>query len=225
MPVSSDADARTPAAAEGVLGFDVRLLWEGADDAWTPERRRRFLLREDVARSLSVDPLVWPSIFGDGLNEGQCTDLGLGRLGWPTWRGSNAGLWDDLTAMQAALSGIAAVPRQVISIGLVSAQHGDSIADGPPYLGHASPSVLGGAWDLLGFDVADRFLTSGLTNCGYDGKDKVGIAAQWAHLLNEHHLFHRAADALGFCLVADSRVPEHAPFLAFSIRAPIGPSR
>lgn len=48
-------------ADEMLIGFDAREAVEYLP-RWDGERRQRFLLRHDVARPLSVDARVWPTI-------------------------------------------------------------------------------------------------------------------------------------------------------------------
>jgi hypothetical protein len=72
-------------------------------------------------------------------------------------------------------------------------------------------------WSLLGYDVADGALTSGLSNCGYDPSERPSLRRDWAGELNEHHLFEDPAAARAFRDVTDARVPEHAPFLVYCL--------
>jgi hypothetical protein len=72
---------------------------------------------------------------------------------------------------------------------------------------------------LIGFDVADYWLMSGLANCGYSPEEAASLTPVWAPLLNEWHLFSTLADATAYAEVTDQRVPEHAPFYAYGIYA------
>ena len=72
-------------------------------------------------------------------------------------------------------------------------------------------------YDLLGYDVADYYLMSGLANCGYTPEEAASLAPAWAPRLNEWHLFGNPADAMAFAVVTAERVPEHAPFFAYGI--------
>jgi hypothetical protein len=84
-----------------------------------------------------------------------------------------------------------------------------------PYLEPTVPAALGPTWTLLGYDVADPGI-SGLTNCGYDGRD-VELKAAWGPRLNEHHLLTTLDDAFAFRNVTNARVVEHAPFFVFGL--------
>src|SRR5262249_12981778 len=54
-------NAAMPAAQ--LVGFDLKLDPAAVSRSWTSERRGQFLLHEDVAEPISVDPMVWPSRF------------------------------------------------------------------------------------------------------------------------------------------------------------------
>ncbi|MBJ6765061.1 hypothetical protein JGU66_30225 [Myxococcaceae bacterium JPH2] len=72
-------------------------------------------------------------------------------------------------------------------------------------------------WTLLGYDVADAGLTSGLSNCGYRPSELAQLRASWAAQLNGHHLFEEFGSALAFRDVTARRVPEHAPFFVYAL--------
>ena len=80
----------------------------------------------------------------------------------------------------------------------------------------AAPAEAGAeAYGLLGYDVADYYLMSGLANCGYSPEEAASLGPACAPLLNEWHLFGNPADATAFAAVTAERVPEHAPFFAY----------
>jgi len=70
---------------------------------------------------------------------------------------------------------------------------------------------------LLGYDVADQVMTSGLSNCGYTDEEKRRLRPTWGGLLNEHHLFDQVDLASEFRRITAERVQEHAPFFVFGI--------
>ena len=72
-------------------------------------------------------------------------------------------------------------------------------------------------WQLLGYDVGDRWLLSGLCNCGWEPGEIRPPAAWSAAALNEHHLFRDPDPAFGFAEITSLRVPEHAPFFVYSL--------
>lgn len=86
------------------------------------------------------------------------------------------------------------------------------------YAGRLTPPALSEGSTLLGYDVSDDYLLSGLSNCGYEG-DAAALRKQWAALLNENHLFWEIEAAKAFAEMTDHRVEEHAPFWVFGLYA------
>ena len=81
------------------------------------------------------------------------------------------------------------------------------------------PVPVPGQASLIGFDVADYWLMSGLANCGYSAQEAALLTPARAPLLNEWHLFSTLAEATADAEVTDERVPEHAPFYAYGLYA------
>ena len=206
-----------------LLGFDVRE--PDRDELWDAARRERFLLRVDAALPLSVDTLVWPSAFdtgqGIGLPRPQRERLRLAGIPVPSWIGHNAGLWDDLGRMRGHLAAHREEPRPQVVVA-VSWFSDDGFTEAGvvgPYLAPVTPPLRDPDWPLLGFDVADGSLLSGLTNCGYSPLEAVDLRHEWQARLNDHHLFSDAGSALQFKHLSDMRVTEHAPFFVYGIFA------
>ena len=124
---------------EALLGFDARERFLEAGSLWAPERRGIYLLREDVQKPLSVDPLVWPSLFGEGLPDAERTRLGLEAMSLPGWRGPNQGLWDSLSRMRSALGPLASEAHGMVAVSWVS-------ADGSP--------LMLNTWHRIGMAIA-----------------------------------------------------------------------
>jgi hypothetical protein len=193
--------------SETLLGYDCRERWCPRERLWPPGRTEGFLLRTDVEKPLSTDVFVWPSVFEDqqlGLLELDDLDLGPAGLHTPAWRGWVQDLWQDLATLRAA-----AAPRlergfDVIAVTSSAPWHFD--------VPECVPATLGDQWSLLGFDVVDGWLLSGLTNCGYLRDEIEAQRSRWAPHLNAHHLFDDEAQASEFAKLADLRVREHAPF-------------
>jgi len=205
---------------EALLGFDAREMFLDGASTWPAARRAQYLLRDDVARPKSVDTAVWPNIFGDGLPEDIARTVGLPQVPLPAWRGPNRELWDDLTRLAETLGPLANHAHRIVAVAWASADgFSKHASSGAPYREKTVPDALGPEWRLLGFDVADAYFTSGLSNCGYTESERTSLRPLWAGRLNEHHLFVDVRHALAFCGVAESRAPEHAPFLVYAIRA------
>ena len=79
-----------------------------------------------------------------------------------------------------------------------------------------TPATVSHTWELLGYDVSDEWMLSGLSNCGY-GEEAESLRPLWAPHLNEHHLFDDFEKAAEFEALTDARVEEHAPFFVYGI--------
>ena len=74
-------------------------------------------------------------------------------------------------------------------------------------------------WPLLGYDVADAWQVSGLTNCAYSPQEKASLTDIWRPRLTRSGLIQTEAWASAFVDIANVRVPEHAPFFVYEIRS------
>jgi hypothetical protein len=172
---------------EATLGFDLRSIV--SDPSWTADRRALYLLRRDVVSARSVDPMVWER------------SPGLPRPPGPM------GLWpnlSDLLAVARALDQSSAVVVRITAF--------EEDRESPP---SADPAA--GQFDLVGYDVADYGLISGLTNCGYKPEEVASLAPVWVPRLNQWHLFDDPDDADAYATITEQRVPEHAPFFGYGI--------
>ncbi|PTL76850.1 hypothetical protein DAT35_47090 [Vitiosangium sp. GDMCC 1.1324] len=212
--------SRSP-VGEWLVGFDARELWLDVGRQWEASRRGLYLLREDARKPLATDARVWPSLFGEGLPEAERERLALRDANLPDWRGPNPPLWDDLERMRNSLTSLGAVREAPYALVAVS-WHWDGKPEegtwqGGPYREPTVPAMREEGWKLLGYDVADGGLISGLSNCGYTEAEAASLRAKWAGHLNEHHLLGDLERALEFREVSDRRVPEHAPFFVFGL--------
>ena len=181
---------------EVTIGFDLRSTV--GDPSWTAERRARYLLRHDVASVRSVDPDAW--VRPPGLPPAPRTEP------------EHVGVWPHLSDLLAAARELDRAGAVTVRITVLDedAQAADSAAPFGP--------GLQAYHHLLGYDVADYYLMSGLANCGYSAQEEAAaLAPDWAPRLNEWHLFGSPADATAFAAVTADRVPEHAPFYAYGI--------
>ncbi len=67
-------------------------------------------------------------------------------------------------------------------------------------------------WCLLGYDVCDESMLSGLMDCAYFPEEAERLGRLWSSRLNRWHLIEKEHDAEEFRVLTDTRVPEHAPF-------------
>ena len=195
-----------------VIGFDIREMWMPFSEQWPQERIDRFCLREDVKKVLSTDTRVWPSVFD------------LESVKRPEkWFGFVQNQWASLSTMRQHLD-----CRQegqgglVWTVGLTLVpslcdEHQLQLWDN--MIGATDPLDLNENWALLGYDVSDKFLLSGLSNCGFapEQEDVEEMRRRWSSCLNHFHLFEDPLQASEYAKVADMRVSEHAPFFVFGL--------
>jgi len=146
--------------ADLLVGYDAREDWLEFPDPWSAERRQSHLLRQGIVKPLSVDSDAWPSVF----------EL-VQDLVRPDWTGYVQDLWEDLEALKGAVSSadsLGARPLSWTAVELVSVTTSKTMlavwqdrvqAVVPPRITDLNAR-------LVGYDVADYFLLSSLTNCG-----------------------------------------------------------
>lgn len=205
-----------------ILGFDARESPRRLAGAWSQDRKERFLYRLNVESPLSVDTMVWPSVF----------ERMPDRL--PAWTGRVSGLWEDLPRLREAVLGVEDCSLVAFAVDLASCSERAQEAlegylrgvapDGRP--GRypepheiARPHLLDSRWEWLGCDVSDFLGTSGLSNAGFlpDHEDVEGLRREWGPRLNPHHLFDAVSDARTFQSFSDRRASEHAPFFVMGL--------
>ncbi len=210
---------------ERLLGFDARKKWLDPKLHWGKKRRDRFLLRMDADPVLSTDELVWPSVFNSHqlplASEAQLEELGLAGPQRPSWIGPNIPLWEDLDRLKTLLFAADLEIRRpywIIAITCLAQPDVVSRIIYGPYFEETNPGKLSQSWTLLGYDVSDGSLISGLTNCGYteDDRQRQSLRLLSAEL-NQYHLFDSLQPADEFRKLTDKRVKEHAPFLIYGL--------
>lgn len=182
---------RDPAwpGTDRVIGFDAREMWRDPEIDWDTSRRDRLLIDAGVTKPLSLDTMVWASVFNEV-----------------------HGLWPDYAQMVQALDTFGVErpePSWHIAVTVVMEPTVSSIWD----LSNVVPQRRERFWPLIGYDVAATGFTSALTNCGY----RAGETKPSPTGLNAHHLFADAMSAGSFRQYSDDRVPEHAPFFVFGL--------
>jgi len=193
-----------------LLGFDAREMRLDVAEYWPEERKRSYLLRRDIVKPLSTDTSVWRSVFD--VNQ---------TLQRPPWIGPTGELWENLQALENYLSTAWSNRREpywLIAITLAADIPGDEErAYWNVRRGEITPPVCDPSWHLLGYDVADSSLLSGLTNLGYGNDEVQGIGGKYIPYLNEYHLFQSVESAAEFIHRAEEMAPPHAPFLVFGL--------
>jgi hypothetical protein len=207
---------------ERLLGFDARVA---APSHWSDMRKAELLLR-DVEQPCSVDPEVWPSLFDRP---------GTPR---PSYVGFFQDLWEDAAVLRAHLAEHAAGASCTVVAVTVLARRDqgwqgssplapvlggrvyDAFTGLPLPLPFARPSERDPRWPLLGFDVADIYGLSGLSDCPYpelQALQQQELQRTFGRRLNERHLFTTPEDADEFRPICDARVPNHRPFFVYGL--------
>ncbi|MBL8156255.1 MAG: hypothetical protein JNM70_18895 [Anaerolineae bacterium] len=202
-----------------IIGFDAREMWLGLD-TWSQETRRRFLLREDIEKPLSTDTLVWRSLFRSNIFVISGQDITTGSvldLEFPIEQRSIDNLWKDLGAMQAYLKrtpGLEGKAYWVIAIAeLMSLEDKEELKPTHPF----KPLEVDPGWELLGFDVSQGNLRSGLSGEAYGDDDMEALRIRWSPHLNRYHLFSEEESADAFADWADQADAGHAPYSIYAI--------
>jgi hypothetical protein len=183
-----------------LLGFDLRLPIDDATfSTWTPERRAGFLVDPTVRWPLSVDAVTWPQ--APTVSEPSPLNL-RAQVPRPPDRGgacesASVKIQIDLMSERSREEEASAVPAWWAPQSL-------SLADG------LKP-------EHVGFDVADLWLLSGLTNCLVAPTDLERLKEKFIHRLTRFGLLSDPGDADEFARAVDSLVPEHRPFYVYGI--------
>jgi hypothetical protein len=188
------------------LGFDLRTSLNAPDPEWTQARRAQYLLRRGVARPLSVDPCVWKRVEGAHLKDY--------RPLLPFHQAAQ--LKTQLDQLQEDAT--------IIEVTVVASHHAEYWQNITHGIGGETKELL---YSSLGYDVADRYFTSALSNCALPPPLLTTTRNQFASSLNNHGLFSNLNDALRFRSACQLLVPEHNPFEVYrlagvSLASPIG---
>jgi len=211
-----------------LVQFDVRLpSGDYVASFWDQENRNRYLLRPQTEWPLSVDPLVWPSVFYSEIFR-QATNLpSYGSIEVDPLT-DDGKYWLNLDQMKEYYE----THKQPETKGMFVAIHlfSEKALDSNfiPYsigdtecfaleLAETNPSECPWDSEFLGYDVADASRISGLTNCGYTDVERQQLEDFWSSRLNSYGLLKTLEDAVEFRQVCDTRVAEHAPFWIFGI--------
>jgi hypothetical protein len=196
-----------------MLGYSARATHTARNETVC----RAQLLRPDIAWPLSTDAMVWPTVFdaNEECDNGAC-GFARGNSLQDLW-----GHLEDLREILAAELSADDWPAgsyQIIAVAMMI--EGPAVWPGHPHAfnGPIFPDTPDPAWELLGYDVSDEWLLSGLSNClSKNDPDYAKWEEWWAPKLNEHGLFEVIADAQAFVPAIDDKVKEHAPFHPYAI--------
>jgi hypothetical protein len=208
-----------------LLGFDVRIGQAETVQQWPHSRRTEYLLSDDVRWPMSVDGAVWPSLFvfdsRDPIACGPATKVTAESVVQ-----ISLGLWHDLASMQRSL-GEKSASRYGGILVAIELWHECPLVGDPEwdFIATELPATDDSVdWEFVGFDIADRYLVSGLSNCSYSEADRLSLRS-WASELNEFGLFDDLDCASRFKRETDNRVPDHVPFFVYGICTDRGSAR
>jgi len=201
-----------------LLGFDIRIPPEETTALWSPKKRESFLLNPETSHPLSVDDYVWPSVFRYHMPPTAILQRTSTIPINPKYTEKN--LWLNLAKMRDCYgSSVGASERRGVEVAIeLMAKSGITLKEFPSSLLYQEklPSDVPESAFVLGFDVADAGLTSGLNNTTYTVEDKHGLQG-WSSRLNEYGLFRALEDAHQFRAVTDERNPRHAPHWVYKL--------
>ena len=192
---------------EMVIGFDVREMWLEPEALTVHENWKDiFLLRKQIKKVLTTGN-SWPSVFD--------VDDQLDELDVPRWHG---GLKNNLQKMEDYVTmgwGSQWKPCWITAVTkLVDSEWKQMMhQEGYPI----NPRDLDENWTLLGYDVSNEWLLSGLSGLGYYPEEVQTLGKNWGRYLNEYHLLTDLQQAIDFQKMTDERVADHAPFFVYGL--------
>jgi hypothetical protein len=80
-----------------------------------------------------------------------------------------------------------------------------------------SPCRLDPRWEFKGYDVADQYFTSGLSNCACGTQAMENLRMKFAGDINGNGLISTVEKAAQFKDCADQSVSSHAPFFIYGM--------
>ncbi len=204
-------------AADGqrhtLVGFDARQNWLPMANWWPMNGPFLYLLRENVERPASVDKNIWSSVCAV-----------LSDLARPDDAGPLPPLWNDYDRLRRHVESKDGMADRRYSLIAVTLAVDSLNPDAPEWLSLLGPDapdlgVLDQNWKLMGYDVANPKLYSGLTDAPYhaEHEDIASLQSRWVPHLNDRHLFASFDEAKGFITIVEQRVRRLAPFGVFGV--------
>lgn len=177
---------------EIVVDFDAREMEEDFRSQLSQSDQGTFLIRADIVKPLSVDKAIWKSV----VQTEESTSYQQTRFA-------------DLAQLNKHLSKIAA-RYWIIAISQYLA-----VSDLACLV--FTPTMRDPNWALLGYDVAEKELLSGLMDMGYRSEERTYALQEYGHSLNRYHLFDDQSIAFQFASWSNNRDPGHGPFFVCGI--------
>ncbi len=213
-----------------MVGFDARELWLDASSQWNDMMRQKYLLRSDVVKPLSVDKYVWYSVFSEKSAPRIWEDKALKAMYYAkewqsTFSENNRLQKPDLYQPRRVWTNLDSLMNYVNQnwkqdwkpcaiIAIQEVMVGDSAQGAEVQI---EPRDTSEDWTLLGFDVADYELYSGLCEGEITGTLSTLIKSDWRKHLNEFHLFSNPEIAFDYIDFANARNPSHMPYHVYAL--------
>jgi hypothetical protein len=187
---------------ELMVGFDAREMSIDFNQTWTDDQKQTFLLRHDIVKPLTVDTMIWKSVFE------------VSGIELPDYRSLRSDLWSELSKLRHFLKSSAITePYWLIAI----TQIGIELEEWLYYRDIVEPVSVDAAWKFLGYDVAEETLLSGICDMGYREDDGAFARQKYAPHLNQYNLFTDREIAADFAKWSDLRDPGHGPFHLYKL--------
>ncbi len=213
-----------------MVGFDARELWLDTSSQWNDTMRRRVLLRPDVVKPLSVDNYVWYSVFTEVTVPRIWKDKALQAMYYAEeWQSafaeSNRLQLPDLYRPRRVWTNLASLMNYLNQnwkqdwkpCAIIAVQEVVLADDAQDEEVQIEPQDASKDWTLLGYDVADYELYSGLSDGGITDALSTQIKADWIEHLNEFHLFSNPETAIDYIDFANARNPSHRPYHVYAL--------
>ncbi|CAN1558564.1 hypothetical protein MCEMSE15_02538 [Fimbriimonadaceae bacterium] len=173
----------------------IHLGWDGRVADYVSDYPVDIRLSMTAKRMLSVDKMIWPrsAAFLQLLK----TNEDLGR-NWTLNLYPHSSVVSELPSTTAVRISCLASQTEIDPERFYPASGGEE-------------EVI-----ILGYEVADIWLLSGVMNIVYSEEDRVAWP-QFVSVLNENHLFDDPRLAIEFAEVLDDEVTEHAPFVVLQV--------
>jgi hypothetical protein len=187
-----------------LLGYQLRQPMNKIATQWSQVRRGQYLLNPGIKFPLSADKAVWPISDDPDICNAFFEDFDPSPFSAPN------GLNIFNARFNAQLPGGISNKWTGVLIALTASRMRAEVLRAKHFI-LEQPRALT-ELGLVGFDVCDDYLTSGLSNCGIAEDERFELQRKFGGLLNQFGLFKNSEDATDYAHAINEIVREHAPF-------------